>query len=148
MIIPKLITGLENTVLILGEWKLWFDKIADVLGTVIFKIDEFLTKVEKAKRAAMGVFTLGVSNVGFAIGDKIRGRASGGPVSGGTPYVVGENGPELFMPRSSGKIIPNGAGGLGNITINITGNEFVGEEGIADRLGNEIMRAIKDTIKL
>lgn len=32
-------------------------------------------------------------------------RASGGPVGAGTPYVVGERGPELFVPRSSGRVI-------------------------------------------
>lgn len=35
------------------------------------------------------------------------GRAAGGPVTGNTPYVVGEKGPELFVPKSSGTIIPN-----------------------------------------
>ena len=34
-------------------------------------------------------------------------RAKGGPVRSGVPYVVGEKGPELFIPRGSGKIIPN-----------------------------------------
>ena len=34
-------------------------------------------------------------------------RRFGGPVNAGTPYVVGENGPELFVPKSSGGIVPN-----------------------------------------
>jgi hypothetical protein len=34
-------------------------------------------------------------------------RADGGPVSGNTPYLVGERGPELFVPSTSGKIVPN-----------------------------------------
>ena len=34
-------------------------------------------------------------------------RANGGPVSGGKSYLVGEKGPELFVPRNSGGIIPN-----------------------------------------
>jgi len=46
-------------------------------------------------------------------------RAMGGPVSpGGGPYIVGERGPELFTPGSSGSITPNGA--LGGNTINVT----------------------------
>ena len=36
------------------------------------------------------------------------GRASGGPVSAGSPYIVGEQGPEIFVPNSGGAIIPNG----------------------------------------
>ena len=33
-------------------------------------------------------------------------RAMGGPVNAGRPYLVGENGPEIFVPRNSGGIIP------------------------------------------
>lgn len=44
--------------------------------------------------------------------NKIDGaRAKGGPVSGGKTYLVGENGPELFVAGSSGTIVPNGGGG-------------------------------------
>jgi len=53
-------------------------------------------------------------------------RAEGGPVASGSPYIVGERGPELFVPRSSGSIVSNdnlsgmaaGGGGI-NITYNI-----------------------------
>ena len=50
-------------------------------------------------------------------------RAEGGPVNSGSPYVVGEKGPELFVPRSSGSIVPNGAmgssgGSAGGVTVN------------------------------
>lgn len=38
--------------------------------------------------------------------------ALGGPVSAGSSYLVGERGPELFTPSSSGTITPNGAGGV------------------------------------
>lgn len=51
------------------------------------------------------------------------GRAGGGPVSGGMPYIVGENGPELFIPQATGRIANNaevrGMGRGGN-TINIS----------------------------
>jgi hypothetical protein len=45
-------------------------------------------------------------------------RALGGPVSAGESYMVGERGPELFTPRTSGGITANGAGGVYNITVN------------------------------
>ena len=51
----------------------------------------------------------------------IPGMASGGPVMGGSSYIVGEKGPELFTPGSSGTITPNGAMGGNNITINVQG---------------------------
>src|SRR3954469_5807085 len=37
-------------------------------------------------------------------------RASGGPVDAGLAYLVGEQGPELFVPQGAGAIVPNGAG--------------------------------------
>ncbi len=45
---------------------------------------------------------------------RIPGRAAGGPVTGGFPYIVGERGPELFVPRASGSIVPNGR--MGGVT--------------------------------
>lgn len=45
-------------------------------------------------------------------------RASGGPVSAGKAYLVGERGPELFFPNRSGSISPNG-GGVGGTTIHV-----------------------------
>jgi hypothetical protein len=56
-------------------------------------------------------------------------RASGGPVSGNTPYMVGEQGPELFVPSSGGSIVPNNqlsSHGSGGHTFNIT-NTFTRE---------------------
>jgi hypothetical protein len=47
-------------------------------------------------------------------------RASGGPVMGNKSYLVGERGPELFTPGTSGNITPNGGFGGGGNTINIT----------------------------
>ena len=54
------------------------------------------------------------------------GKAAGGPVYPGTAYPVGERGPELFMPRAAGTIIPNhqlARAGGGNVTqiIQVTG---------------------------
>lgn len=49
-------------------------------------------------------------------------RALGGPVTSGQPYLVGEQGPEIFMPANSGTIIPNGQSGgvVVNQTIQVT----------------------------
>lgn len=50
-------------------------------------------------------------------------RANGGPVASGQTYLVGERGPELFTPNTSGAIIPNHAlGGPaqgGGVTVNL-----------------------------
>jgi hypothetical protein len=57
-------------------------------------------------------------------GASLKPRAMGGPVLANQPYVVGEKGPEVFMPRVGGTILPNaqsgaGAGG-GSIVYNIS----------------------------
>ena len=56
---------------------------------------------------------------------RIPGRAAGGPVEGGSTYLVGERGPELFTPGTSGSITPNHAlgGGGANITVNVNGGD-------------------------
>jgi len=53
------------------------------------------------------------------------GRAIGGPVADGRPFLVGESGPELFVPTSAGRIETLGrgsGGGAMNVTINISDN--------------------------
>jgi hypothetical protein len=68
-------------------------------------------------------------------------RAGGGRVTGGMPYLVGEMGPELFMPGRGGNIVPNdglGRGGGGN-TYNVTINANVADS----RLGEVVVNAIK-----
>lgn len=44
--------------------------------------------------------------------------ASGGPARANVPYVVGEQGPELFVPNTAGTVVPNG-GGATSVTYNI-----------------------------
>ena len=53
--------------------------------------------------------------------EKLKGKAAGGPVSGGTSYLVGEKGPEIFTPSGSGMITPNSAIGGSTMTINVLG---------------------------
>lgn len=67
--------------------------------------------------------TPGVSEVGNAtidtnVAPAIELRADGGPVYAGKPYIVGERGPEFFVPPASGSIVPNDAlGGMGGLNI-------------------------------
>jgi phage-related protein len=66
---------------------------------------------------------------------KIPKLAAGGAVQPNRPYIVGEQGQELFVPSSSGRIIPNnklGGGGGGNIFINVSG--AIDQEGTARRI--------------
>jgi len=55
------------------------------------------------------------------------GKAIGGSVQSGQPYMVGERGPELFVPNSQGSIVPNGnLGGGGGVVVNQTINVSTG----------------------
>ena len=76
------------------------------------------------------------------------GRATGGPVSGGTPYMVGEKGPELFVPNTSGTIVPNnklGGGGATNVVVNVDakGSSASGDSGAGKQLGGLIGAAVQ-----
>jgi tape measure domain-containing protein len=68
----------------------------------------------------------GGGGVGLTGGDA-PGMQHGGPVTAGAPYVVGEAGPELFVPRQTGTIIPNGQmpGGTTVINVNVHGVQDV-----------------------
>lgn len=98
------------------------------VATAMEKVDELQLKLigmERNYRATVSVY---VNQSGNAVGtgsvfDKnyfgdifdmgpapfSTGMASGGHVSDGMPYIVGERGPELFVPNSSGEIVPNNA---------------------------------------
>lgn len=76
--------------------------------------------INQAAQALSGLFSGaagGGGGIGGFLGSIFGGaRAYGGPVSPGRAYLVGERGPEMFMPSSGGTIIPNGGGG---VTINV-----------------------------
>lgn len=56
-----------------------------------------------------------------AVTPTVPGQASGGQMVGNAPYVVGEAGPELFVPWTNGAVVPNHAlGGATTSTVNIT----------------------------
>jgi hypothetical protein len=77
----------------------------------------------------------------IGVGRRIPGAAMGGPVKGGNPYIVGEIGPELFVPNVNGAIVTNrdlirgisGIGSGGNIT-----NVFQTRELSAAQLAEEV----------
>ena len=74
------------------------------------------------------------------------GRANGGPVRGGRPYMVGERGPELFVPGSSGNITPNHQlGGSTSVVVNVdaSGSSVQGDSGQAEQLGDMIGQAVQ-----
>ena len=77
-------------------------------------------------RGGSGGVEFDMGDLGEMFGDifgGIFGKQAGGPVAADRPYIVGEAGPELFVPKAAGTILPNGQGmgGVTNVT-NITNN--------------------------
>ena len=79
-------------------------------------------------------------------------RAGGGPVDAGTPYIVGEKGPELFVPSGYGRIMDafstsktllnNAGGGMGGGGGNVTINVSVAPTADKAAIGQTIVEAI------
>lgn len=101
---------------LIGGFRTLFGWIGNVIGKIqdminLFKNNPVVSGISGLISSAFGGF-----------------RAAGGAVSAGTPYVVGEKGAELFVPSSSGTIVPNGAMGG---TVNIVVNGAIDAEGTA-----------------
>lgn len=103
-----------------------------VLGTIINFMDGIIERVSKVGAALSRLSGL-ISGASGLVG-KIPGLAAGGPVSAGQAYVVGEKGPELFVPGSSGTIVPNTAmparapssAAVGGTVINVSLPNYLG----------------------
>ncbi len=72
-------------------------------------------------------------------------RANGGAVGAGRPYIVGERGPELFVPGAQGNVVSNGAMGGASVIVNVdaSGTEVQGNQGGAEQLGRLIGAAVQ-----
>jgi hypothetical protein len=92
-----------------------------------FKTQGPAAAIELAEWIARGAEYGGLSPadaLGLAGISTLPPKALGGPVMGGTTYLVGEQGAELFTPSSAGNITPNHAlGGGATITVNVNGGD-------------------------
>lgn len=104
----------------------WKDVIKTLLidiGMAIIQFEILKHTEEDASDSSSGGG--GGSIFGAILGGIFGHKAAGGPVMGSTPYLVGEVGPELFVPSTSGTIIPNsaltsgGGGGLDNLRVEL-----------------------------
>ncbi len=99
---------------------------------------------------AFGSFDAG-GGLAFGGGFNLMARANGGPVSSGQTYMVGERGPELFVPGRSGTIVANdkmGGGGGVNVVVNVdaSGSKVEGDEQEGKQLGRLIAAAIQQEL--
>ena len=99
---------------------------------------------------------LNLTTGGFSIGEVgnllrggggISGKRHGGPVAADEPFIVGEAGPELFIPDRAGRIIPNkGFGGGQSITVNV--NDSVTTDLAADLSAGLIAAQITQQVEM
>ena len=125
-----------------GAWdmtKNFFDAIADgvsgVARTMGRVADIITTPYQLAFRAIASLWNntvgrlhvsipgfMGFGGISFDVPD-IPMLAAGGTARGGRPHIVGERGPELFIPNQTGTVVPNGGfGGAARVDIVLSGD--------------------------
>jgi len=109
-----------------------------------------------------GSFDAGIPSIGNTTSFAgVFGRAGGGPAAGGTPYLVGERGPELFVPGSNGGVMSNndlrsamngqGGGAAGSPVLNMSfesttigGVEYVSRDQLEQAMAETRRNASRD----
>jgi hypothetical protein len=134
------------------------DTLADSIMTGKFAFKDFARSVIRdiariiAKQQALiivqraaGLF--GGSVGGFNIGSLLPSFSSGGRVNKGMPVTVGEAGKEIFIPQSSGTIVPNNqTGGSTNINFTINTVDATGVDELLTNRRSTIINVINDAL--
>lgn len=157
----------------------YYDSVRDVFGSM----QNFVSgTLQKAEDALVEFFSTGKLNMKAFVADILKellriwvramimkpildwigvkfpmlggARALGGGVAGGSAYLVGENGPEIFTPAQSGRITPNNqlgrmGGGDVSIAVNVSADgqtTTTGPDGDAARLGKLIGAKVREII--
>ena len=144
----KLIENALSRALITG--KLGFDDLKKIALSAMAEI---------ASASLRNLFgSLGGSGQGGGIGGLLSGlvaslvgvpgRSHGGPVSQGRGYLVGERGPELFVPGSSGRIERAGTGGARDVrvAISVTAPQ-PGDPGVLRQSSRQVARAVRSALR-
>jgi hypothetical protein len=110
----------DNTRLIADSFAQMSERVVNSLTSLTDSIrrGDFLGILGGLVNAFVQLGSVGAFGKGIASSiNNIPGRKVGGSVSGGMPYMVGERGPELFVPTTAGSIVPNNKMGGGPIQI-------------------------------
>jgi hypothetical protein len=156
-----LVRGRENVIKMatkLGMSKTAANNYADSLGLIPKKVTTKIvakTEISKADKALLAdLAKLGIKGeaagkvlnlTAFAQLGGVNGMAAGGPVSANTPYIVGERRPELFVPSTSGRIVPRvpnvGTMAAGGSTIIVNTGQSVSSK---DDIAREIRKIMRE----
>jgi hypothetical protein len=127
-----------------------------VVDTLSAAVDQTKSLADAAantlRNVASILLQLGVNtalkSTGSSLFSGLTGFADGGRPPVGKPSIVGERGPELFVPNTSGTIVPNnklGGGGATNVVVNVDakGSSASGDSGAGKQLGGLIGAAVQ-----
>jgi hypothetical protein len=140
--------GIERALLrAAGNGKLEF---ADLRRVAVAALGEIARAASQADFGGGGGIVGAIAGVASAFLGGRPGRATGGSVSNGRAYMVGERGPELFVPTSAGRIETGGGGSFGgrgpvNVTINIAGPREATPQ-LMTQTANQVARAVRQAL--
>jgi len=159
---PKQVKQLENLIKTRDELQKLNQLYSSIASTVetglVDAIEGAINGTKTLGDVARSVFTqIQRSLIQFGVNAFLGGlpgigqffRANGGPVSTGKSYMVGERGPEMFVPNTSGRIVPNSdMGSSTNVVVNVdaSGSSVEGDEEQGRELGRLISVAVQSEI--
>jgi hypothetical protein len=128
--------------------KLGFEDLGKTALSVLDQI------AAQAVRSGINALVGGGGTSGSGLGSLLAGlitgapgRATGGPVSPGRAYVVGERGPEVFVPASAGQVQARAAAGERAVNVSISINAGAGDAPRAlQQSSRQVARAVKAAI--
>ena len=120
-------------------WEGVKNTIKSSINWIIDKINSIIESVNSVMQAGAGAIGIKMPAL-----PTIPRLADGGIVKKPTLAMIGEAGPEAVVPLGGGMA----GAGVGGITINLTGNTFIGREGIAEEIGNDIINVLKASVKI
>lgn len=130
---------IDSTNLFIKQSQIRVNQTKDEVDEEVKLFNKLAEAISRVKTAARGA--------GVSLSSSTSGKATGGAVLANEAVVVGEQGPELFIPNSSGQIVANNRLGDyaqgGGITLVITGNTFMGKEDVAEEISQKIIDNLK-----
>lgn len=100
-------------------WKAEFNILADAVEMAVSAIKSAWNNTIGGRGIHIPSINLGFTTIGGG-GFDIPMLAKGGPLGAGQAAIVGERGPELFVPNTAGTVVPNGAGMGASVTVVIS----------------------------
>lgn len=121
--------------------RLEFEDLARVAGRALGEIASAALQLSGGTGVGSAIASAGVGLLG------LPGRATGGPVGPGRAYVVGERGPELFVPQSSGRVEAMTGQRAGvHVTVNVAAPREAGTAFMA-QTGKQVARSVRRALE-